>query len=74
MISACEKQGVERLIYCSSIEVVQGKENIYRGTEDNTTPREKGHLFGVYGATKMRAEQTVLQANSKFLTWYLVNV
>lgn len=66
VISACRKYGVGRLIYCSSIEVVQGKENIYGGNEDNTQPREHGHMFEIYGHTKMKAEHLVLQANCKY--------
>lgn len=65
IISACKKQGVERLIYCSSVSVVIGNENIYNGTEDNTHYSSDSFLFEEYGQTKMQAERMVLQANCK---------
>ncbi|KAL4224129.1 hypothetical protein ACF0H5_017582 [Mactra antiquata] len=62
VIEACSLNGVRRLIYCSSIEVVVGKHNVYYGTEDNTNITRDQH-FDVYGSSKVEAEKLVLEAN-----------
>ncbi|XP_045197292.2 3 beta-hydroxysteroid dehydrogenase/Delta 5--_4-isomerase type 1-like isoform X2 [Mercenaria mercenaria] len=62
IVDACRKCNVPRLIYCSSIEVVRGKDHIYNGTENNTSPPDH-FLFKVYGYTKKQAEDLVIQAN-----------
>ncbi|XP_060607164.1 3 beta-hydroxysteroid dehydrogenase/Delta 5--_4-isomerase type 1-like isoform X1 [Ruditapes philippinarum] len=66
VIAACLKNGVKRLIYCSSAEVVTGSRNIYDGTEENTDI-ETDQLFKPYGPTKIEAERLVLEANSSRL-------
>ncbi|XP_053398228.1 3 beta-hydroxysteroid dehydrogenase/Delta 5--_4-isomerase type 1-like [Mercenaria mercenaria] len=62
IIDACRKCKVPRLIYCSSIEAVRGKDHINNGTENNTSPPDH-FLFKVYGYTKKQAEDLVIQAN-----------
>ncbi|XP_045173780.2 3 beta-hydroxysteroid dehydrogenase/Delta 5--_4-isomerase type 1-like [Mercenaria mercenaria] len=62
VIVACRKNGVKRLLYCSTVEVVTGANNIYDGTEDNTE-YVTNHLFKAYGPTKLEAERLVLEAN-----------
>ncbi|XP_045173791.2 3 beta-hydroxysteroid dehydrogenase/Delta 5--_4-isomerase type 4-like isoform X2 [Mercenaria mercenaria] len=62
VIAGCRKNGVKRLLYCSTVEVVTGTGNIYDGTEDNTE-YATSHLFKAYGSTKVEAERLVLEAN-----------
>lgn len=59
VITACLEK---RLIYCSTVEVVTGRQDIIDGTEDNTH-FTSNHLFPAYGASKLAAEHLVLQAN-----------
>lgn len=66
VIEACQKNGVRRLLYCSTVEVVTGTKNIYNGTENNTS-YVTNHLFKPYGPTKAEAERLVLAANSDSL-------
>ena len=68
VIAACQKNGVKRLIYCSSAEVATGIRNIYDGTEENTEI-ETDQLFKPYGPTKIEAERLVLEANCKYFTF-----
>lgn len=63
VITACVQQGVKRLIYCSTVEVVTGQNDIIDGTED-TTQITSDHIFTAYGPSKIEAERLVLQANS----------
>ncbi|KAH3891853.1 3 beta-hydroxysteroid dehydrogenase/Delta 5--_4-isomerase type 4-like isoform X1 [Dreissena polymorpha] len=63
VIDACQKAGVRRLLYCSTCEVVCGHGNIYHGNEENTRAQRDGHIYQVYGSTKMMAEEMVLLEN-----------
>lgn len=60
VIDACRTQGVTRLIYTSSIDVVFDGSPISGGDEQLPYPRQ--HLDD-YGQTKALAEQDILQAN-----------
>lgn len=60
VIAACQKHGVTRLIYTSSIDVVFDGTPIADG--DETIPYPARHL-DYYGTTKMLAEKAVLAAN-----------
>jgi nucleoside-diphosphate-sugar epimerase len=60
VIEACRAEGVPRLVYTSSIDVVFDGRPIVNG--DETLPYPARHL-DVYGRTKMLAEQDVLAAN-----------
>jgi sterol-4alpha-carboxylate 3-dehydrogenase (decarboxylating) len=60
IIDACHKQGVIRLIYTSSIDVVFDGTPISHG--DEQLPYPKQHLDD-YGHTKALAEQDILHAN-----------
>ncbi len=60
VIGACQSQGVKRLIYTSSIDVVFDGTPIRDG--DESLPYPKRHLDD-YGHTKALAEQDVLLAN-----------
>ncbi len=62
MIEACRLQGVSRLVYTSSIDVVFSGQPITNG--DETLPYATKHL-DYYGETKTLAEQAVLAANAK---------
>lgn len=60
VITACQSQGVKRLIYTSSIDVVFGGAPIRGG--DESLPYPKRYLDD-YGHTKALAEQDTLRAN-----------
>jgi sterol-4alpha-carboxylate 3-dehydrogenase (decarboxylating) len=60
VIDACQHQGVRRLIYTSSIDVVFDGTPIADG--DESIPYPARHL-DYYGTTKMQAEQAVIAAN-----------
>ena len=62
LISACKQENVTRLIYCSTVDVVIGHDEIIDGTEDNTAPPKK-YLFPGYPESKYKAECLVLRAN-----------
>ncbi|XP_071110933.1 3 beta-hydroxysteroid dehydrogenase/Delta 5--_4-isomerase type 3-like [Haliotis cracherodii] len=63
VIDACIKEGVECLIYCSSVEVVLGYDDIVDGTEDNMKA-PKTYFHEGYAKTKFQAESMVLQENN----------
>ncbi|XP_071110931.1 3 beta-hydroxysteroid dehydrogenase type 7-like [Haliotis cracherodii] len=63
VIDACIKEGVECLIYCSTIEVVLGFDDIIDGTEDNMKA-PKTYVHEGYAKTKLQAESMVLQENN----------
>jgi sterol-4alpha-carboxylate 3-dehydrogenase (decarboxylating) len=60
VIEACQSQGVRRLVYTSSIDVVFDGTPIADG--DESLPYPARHL-DYYGTTKMQAEQAVIAAN-----------
>lgn len=60
VITACQDQGVPRLVYTSSVDVVFDGTPIHGG--DETIPYPTHHLDH-YGHTKMLAEQAVIAAN-----------
>ncbi|MBN1666144.1 MAG: NAD-dependent epimerase/dehydratase family protein [Anaerolineales bacterium] len=61
VIAACQRQGVARLVYTSSIDVVFDGRPIRDG--DETLPYPRRHLDD-YGATKAQGEQDALAANT----------
>ncbi len=62
VIAACRANGVKRLVYTSSIDVVFDGRPIANG--DETLPYPRRHLDD-YGATKATAEREVLAANGQ---------
>ena len=62
MISACEQESVPRLIYCSTVDVVIGHDDIIDGTEETTAPPGQ-YLFPGYPQSKYKAECLILRAN-----------
>ena len=61
LLEACLAKRVPRLIFTSTIDVVVGDDDIRGGNE--TLPVPDKFLFPGYPATKLRAEQLVLNAN-----------
>ncbi|WAR23439.1 3BHS1-like protein, partial [Mya arenaria] len=62
VIEACLANNVSRLIFCSTVDVVIGYDDIINGCEASvTTPRH--FLFPGYPETKHLAEQEILKAN-----------
>jgi nucleoside-diphosphate-sugar epimerase len=68
IIAASQQQGVKKLIYTSSIDVVFDGSPIRNG--DETLPYARHHL-DYYGTTKMIAEKAVLAANGQVATTVL---
>lgn len=64
MIEACLVCNVKRLLFCSTVDVVIGSDDIINGTEANTSP-PRHFLFPGYPQTKHIAECMVLQAHGK---------
>jgi len=62
VIAACQRSGVPRLIYTSSIDVVFGGHAIANGDESLPYPIK---YLDDYGHTKALAEQDVIQANGQ---------
>ncbi|KAJ8312422.1 hypothetical protein KUTeg_009795, partial [Tegillarca granosa] len=67
VIDGCVKAGVQRLIYCSTVDVAIGYDPIRDGNENNTPP-PKRFLFPGYPETKYKAECLVLQSNGRTCT------
>ncbi|KAK6190918.1 hypothetical protein SNE40_002684 [Patella caerulea] len=61
VIEACIKENIERLIFCSTVDVVIGHKDITNGTEETGIPDD--FLFPGYPDTKFRAERLILEAN-----------
>ena len=71
----CKQENVARLIYCSTVDVVIGHDEILGGTEDNTLPPTQ-YLFPGYPESKYKAECLVLRANgtnTKEGMYHLIN-
>ncbi|XP_028968164.1 3 beta-hydroxysteroid dehydrogenase/Delta 5--_4-isomerase type 1 [Galendromus occidentalis] len=66
VINACIEQNVPYLVFTSTAYTVIGANHIFYGTE-TTTFKPRSFLMGSYAETKFRAEQLVLQANSRAL-------
>ena len=64
MISGCISSGVEQLVFCSTVDVAIGFNDIINGNEDNT-PVPDTFLFPGYPKSKYDAECLVLAANGK---------
>ena len=64
MIKACLENGVQRLIFCSTVDVVVGYKDIENGDEETTTVPQQ-FLFPGYPDSKNKAESLVLNANGK---------
>lgn len=65
LLEACCKNNVEIFIHCSTIDVIQGFENITNGNEDNIKPDKL--LFGSYARSKRAGENAVLKMNGRQL-------
>ncbi|XP_067650338.1 3 beta-hydroxysteroid dehydrogenase/Delta 5--_4-isomerase type 2-like isoform X2 [Haliotis asinina] len=64
ILEACLQAGVERIVNCSTVDVVCGFNNIVDGEEDTT--RTPGRLiYEGYGGTKLRAEEAVLNSSGQ---------
>ncbi|XP_062582552.1 3 beta-hydroxysteroid dehydrogenase/Delta 5--_4-isomerase type 1-like [Saccostrea cucullata] len=64
ILDACVECGVQRLVLCSSVDVVIGFDDIRDGTEQ-TTGKPSKFLFPGYPETKYMQECMVLQANGR---------
>lgn len=62
MLNACKKHSIGIFIYCSSIAVLQGFEDVQAGTETTVTVPST-LMFPSYGSTKYLAQNTVLNDN-----------
>ena len=62
VIQACLETNVRRLIFCSTVDVVVGYDDIIDGCEVTTATPEH-FLFPGYPETKHKAESLVLKAN-----------
>ena len=63
LLDVCRQCGVRRFLYCSSLTVMCGLEEIVNGTEESTLPKKL--VIHGYGDTKQKAESAVLKSNSK---------
>lgn len=66
ILEACRNNSVPILIYCSSISVYVGKEEVIEGTERSVRLPDK-FLFKEYAASKLKAQEIVLHANGDIL-------
>ncbi|ESO97278.1 hypothetical protein LOTGIDRAFT_114779, partial [Lottia gigantea] len=66
VIEACVKENIERLLFCSTVDVVIGHQDILDGNEETSIP--KTFLFPGYPDTKYRAEKLILAANGTKLS------
>jgi nucleoside-diphosphate-sugar epimerase len=64
IIDACSKQGIPRLLYVSTYNVVFGTQVILNGKEDEVPYYPLESFHDEYSKTKRIAEEWVLQANS----------
>ena len=64
LLHTCQQLGVKRFLYCSTMDVVCGNNDIIDGTE-STTSIPDSFFFGSYASTKSKAEKLVFDANSK---------
>jgi nucleoside-diphosphate-sugar epimerase len=63
IIQACLDCNVERLIFCSTVDVVIGHDDINDG--DETTPIPTSFLFPGYPESKYKAECLILNASGR---------
>ena len=61
---SCLLANVERLVFCSTVDVVIGHSDIAGGDEESTSIPDE-FLFPGYPDTKYRAERTVLSAHGE---------
>ncbi|GAB1603616.1 3 beta-hydroxysteroid dehydrogenase/Delta 5--_4-isomerase type 4-like isoform X1 [Argonauta hians] len=66
IIEACRAVNVQRLVFCSTVDVVVGSDDIIDGTEDSTTTPHR-FLFPGYPQSKHEAEVLVCRANGSRL-------
>lgn len=59
VLNACKEQNVQHLIYCSSLSVYYGPEEVIRGTDTSVKPPSKLY-FNAYASTKVAAQKMVL--------------
>jgi len=59
------EQNVDSFIYCSSLDVVIGYEDIINGNEDLGKPPK--FMFGKYAETKFHAERMVINKDNSLL-------
>ena len=64
LLEVCKEVGVRRFLYCSTMDVVLGNDDIINGTETSTCVPDV-FFFNGYASTKQRAEEIVLAANRK---------
>jgi len=63
VVDACERHGVRRLVYVSSMSVLHNAGHLPEAPVTETFPYEpRGAMRGLYTQTKLEAERTVLQA------------
>ena len=66
ILNACKEQNVQHLIYCSSLSVYYGPEEVIRGTETSVKPPSKLY-FKAYASTKVAAQKMVLDSDGFLL-------
>ena len=65
LLEVCKDVGVRHFLFCSTMDVVLGKDDIINGTEQSTHVPDV-FFFNGYASTKQKAEEIVLAANRKF--------
>lgn len=66
VLEACKANSVPILIYCSSISIYVGHDEVKKGTE-TTVPIPHKFMFEKYAKTKLKAQNMVLGANGDIL-------
>ncbi|CAG2246515.1 HSD3B [Mytilus edulis] len=66
VLEACKVNSVPILIYCSSISIYVGHDEVKKGTE-TTVPIPHKFMFEKYAKTKLKAQNMVLGANGDIL-------
>lgn len=64
LVKVCKETGVKNVIFCSSVAVLYGFNEILNGTEENMKSPEQFY-FSADGETLSHAEQIVLDNNGK---------
>lgn len=64
LLTALDTTGVKRFIYCSSMAVAIGNNNVTEDISEND-PIPSRRLFEPYASSKLSGEHIVLAANSK---------
>ncbi|GFR60676.1 3 beta-hydroxysteroid dehydrogenase type 7-like, partial [Elysia marginata] len=64
VFNACIKNNVQRLLYCSTVDVAVGFQPVLCGDEDTTpVPPPDGFMFPGYPETKYQGERVILNSS-----------